>query len=152
MFIHYTKSCFSVISFSSCLEPQDLLDHSCTSGSGSGLPFLVQRTVARQITLLECVGNSFSPFLCGLCAMQVVLLEVGWNLENMLLVSCCLLHGDAGQLHGMAVSLFSVRYVRALELVEVLVKGICHQLVQRMISPKPSVVSIPFAMLRMLKT
>ncbi|KAK2108917.1 hypothetical protein P7K49_014082 [Saguinus oedipus] len=33
----------------------DLLDHSCTSGSGSGLPFLVQRTVARQITLLECV-------------------------------------------------------------------------------------------------
>lgn len=32
----------------------DLLDHSCTSGSGSGLPFLVQRTVARQITLLEC--------------------------------------------------------------------------------------------------
>lgn len=35
---------------------QDLLDHSCTSGSGSGLPFLVQRTVARQITLVECVG------------------------------------------------------------------------------------------------
>ncbi|KAG7278719.1 hypothetical protein CRUP_023368 [Coryphaenoides rupestris] len=34
----------------------DLLDHSCTSGSGSGLPFLVQRTVARQITLNECVG------------------------------------------------------------------------------------------------
>lgn len=36
---------------------QDLLDHSCTSGSGSGLPFLVQRTVARQITLVECVGQ-----------------------------------------------------------------------------------------------
>ncbi|XP_069776716.1 activin receptor type-1-like isoform X1 [Narcine bancroftii] len=35
----------------------DLLDHSCTSGSGSGLPFLVQRTVARQITLVECVGK-----------------------------------------------------------------------------------------------
>ncbi|XP_075036941.1 activin receptor type-1 [Mixophyes fleayi] len=35
----------------------DLLDHSCTSGSGSGLPFLVQRTVARQITLAECVGK-----------------------------------------------------------------------------------------------
>ncbi|GCC40397.1 hypothetical protein chiPu_0024459 [Chiloscyllium punctatum] len=34
----------------------DLFDHSCTSGSGSGLPFLVQRTVARQITLVECVG------------------------------------------------------------------------------------------------
>ncbi|XP_055494076.1 activin receptor type-1-like isoform X1 [Leucoraja erinacea] len=36
---------------------QDLLDHSCTSGSGSGLPFLIQRTVARQITLVECVGK-----------------------------------------------------------------------------------------------
>ncbi|XP_038607101.1 activin receptor type-1 isoform X2 [Tachyglossus aculeatus] len=35
----------------------DLLDHTCTSGSGSGLPFLVQRTVARQITLMECVGK-----------------------------------------------------------------------------------------------
>ncbi|TMS21698.1 Activin receptor type-1 [Larimichthys crocea] len=35
----------------------DLLDHSCTSGSGSGLPFLVQRTVARQISLMECVAG-----------------------------------------------------------------------------------------------
>ncbi|XP_068195236.1 activin receptor type-1 [Antennarius striatus] len=35
----------------------DLLDHSCTSGSGSGLPFLVQRTVARQISLIECIGK-----------------------------------------------------------------------------------------------
>uniref|UniRef100_A0A8C1QFA0 receptor protein serine/threonine kinase n=1 Tax=Cyprinus carpio TaxID=7962 RepID=A0A8C1QFA0_CYPCA len=35
----------------------DLMDHSCTSGSGSGLPFLVQRTVARQISLVECVGK-----------------------------------------------------------------------------------------------
>ncbi|XP_023252763.1 activin receptor type-1-like [Seriola lalandi dorsalis] len=35
----------------------DLLAHSCTSGSGSGLPFLVQRTVARQISLVECVGK-----------------------------------------------------------------------------------------------
>ncbi|XP_075447288.1 activin receptor type-1-like isoform X1 [Ascaphus truei] len=35
----------------------DLLDEYCTTGSGSGLPFLVQRTVARQITLVECVGK-----------------------------------------------------------------------------------------------
>ncbi|XP_029450387.1 serine/threonine-protein kinase receptor R3 isoform X1 [Rhinatrema bivittatum] len=35
----------------------DLLDDYCTTGSGSGLPFLVQRTVARQITLVECVGK-----------------------------------------------------------------------------------------------
>ncbi|KAL3854908.1 hypothetical protein ACJMK2_014143 [Sinanodonta woodiana] len=36
---------------------QELLDASCTSGSGSGLPFLVQQTVARQVTLLECIGK-----------------------------------------------------------------------------------------------
>ncbi|XP_043939750.1 activin receptor type-1-like [Protopterus annectens] len=35
----------------------NLLDEYCTSGSGSGLPFLVQRTVARQVTLVECVGK-----------------------------------------------------------------------------------------------
>ncbi|XP_059970242.1 serine/threonine-protein kinase receptor R3 isoform X2 [Mesoplodon densirostris] len=34
----------------------DLLDSDCTTGSGSGLPFLVQRTVARQVALVECVG------------------------------------------------------------------------------------------------
>lgn len=48
---------YSVLVFFSLSSSQDLLDHSCTSGSGSGLPFLVQRTVARQITLNECVGK-----------------------------------------------------------------------------------------------
>ena len=41
---------------------QDMFDHSCTSGSGSGLPFLVQRTVARQVTLVECIGT-YSRFV-----------------------------------------------------------------------------------------
>lgn len=36
---------------------QDFLDSDCTTGSGSGLPFLVQRTVARQVALVECVGE-----------------------------------------------------------------------------------------------
>ena len=36
---------------------KSLLEVSCTSGSGSGLPFLVQRTVARQIVLLDCIGK-----------------------------------------------------------------------------------------------
>nr|XP_045008564.1 serine/threonine-protein kinase receptor R3 isoform X2 [Jaculus jaculus]XP_045008565.1 serine/threonine-protein kinase receptor R3 isoform X2 [Jaculus jaculus] len=35
----------------------DFLDSDCTTGSGSGLPFLVQRTVARQVALVECVGK-----------------------------------------------------------------------------------------------
>ncbi|KAF5928507.1 hypothetical protein HPG69_015113 [Diceros bicornis minor] len=33
------------------------LGNDCTTGSGSGLPFLVQRTVARQVALVECVGK-----------------------------------------------------------------------------------------------
>ncbi|XP_061471203.1 serine/threonine-protein kinase receptor R3 [Rhineura floridana] len=36
---------------------ENLLNDDCTTGSGSGLPFLVQRTVARQISLVECVGK-----------------------------------------------------------------------------------------------
>ncbi|XP_018581275.1 activin receptor type-1-like isoform X2 [Scleropages formosus] len=36
---------------------EDMFDEFCTSGSGTGLPYLVQRTVARQITLAECVGK-----------------------------------------------------------------------------------------------
>ncbi|XP_061630578.1 serine/threonine-protein kinase receptor R3 isoform X3 [Phyllopteryx taeniolatus] len=33
-----------------------IFDEFCTSGSGTGLPYLVQRTMARQISLVECVG------------------------------------------------------------------------------------------------
>lgn len=35
----------------------DIYDEFCTSGSGTGLPYLVQRTMARQISLVECVGK-----------------------------------------------------------------------------------------------
>ena len=34
-----------------------MFDSSVTSGSGSGLPFLVQQTVARQVRLDECIGK-----------------------------------------------------------------------------------------------
>uniref|UniRef100_A0A8D2ZLU1 receptor protein serine/threonine kinase n=2 Tax=Scophthalmus maximus TaxID=52904 RepID=A0A8D2ZLU1_SCOMX len=40
-----------------CLFLQELFDEFCTSGSGTGLPYLVQRTMARQISLAECVGK-----------------------------------------------------------------------------------------------
>ena len=36
---------------------QEVFEHSVTSGSGSGMPLLVQRTVAKQITLGECIGK-----------------------------------------------------------------------------------------------
>ena len=37
-------------------NPQDLMTMTC-SGSGSGLPLLLQRTVARQVLLRECIGK-----------------------------------------------------------------------------------------------
>ncbi|XP_072034860.1 TGF-beta receptor type-1-like [Amphiura filiformis] len=36
---------------------RELCNMSTSSGSGSGLPLLVQRTIARQITLIECIGR-----------------------------------------------------------------------------------------------
>ncbi|KAM4564108.1 serine/threonine-protein kinase receptor R3 [Odontesthes bonariensis] len=35
----------------------EIFDEFCTSGSGTGLPYLVQRTMARQISLVACVGK-----------------------------------------------------------------------------------------------
>lgn len=36
---------------------REYLQHSLTSGSGSGLPLLIQRTLAKQISLVECIGK-----------------------------------------------------------------------------------------------
>ncbi|KAJ9599331.1 hypothetical protein L9F63_010198, partial [Diploptera punctata] len=36
---------------------REYLEHSLTSGSGSGLPLLIQRTLAKQISLSECIGK-----------------------------------------------------------------------------------------------
>lgn len=36
---------------------REYLQHSVTSGSGSGLPLLIQRTLAKQVSLVECIGR-----------------------------------------------------------------------------------------------
>lgn len=36
---------------------QEYLEQSITSGSGYGLPLLMQRTLARQISLIELIGK-----------------------------------------------------------------------------------------------
>lgn len=36
---------------------QEFMEQSLTSGSGSGLPLLIQRTLAKQISLTECIGK-----------------------------------------------------------------------------------------------
>lgn len=36
---------------------KEYFQHSMTSGSGSGLPLLIQRTIAKQVSLHECIGK-----------------------------------------------------------------------------------------------
>ena len=36
---------------------REIFDHSMTSGSGSGLPFLVQRTLAKQVSVIRGGGG-----------------------------------------------------------------------------------------------
>ncbi|CAL1289095.1 unnamed protein product [Larinioides sclopetarius] len=36
---------------------KEIFEHSITSGSGSGVPLIIQRTLARQIALAECIGK-----------------------------------------------------------------------------------------------
>ena len=36
---------------------REVFEHSMTSGSGSGLPLLIQRTLSKQIHLAECIGK-----------------------------------------------------------------------------------------------
>lgn len=36
---------------------REMFEHSITSGSGSGLPLLIQRTLAKQIQLVNCIGK-----------------------------------------------------------------------------------------------
>lgn len=52
-----------ILSVLSVCPIQDIFDEFCTSGSGTGLPYLVQRTMARQISLVECVGEFLLPLL-----------------------------------------------------------------------------------------
>lgn len=36
---------------------REYLEHSVTSGSGSGMPLLIQRTLGKQVSLVECIGR-----------------------------------------------------------------------------------------------
>ena len=73
--------------------------------------------------------------------------------KRLFLVSCCLLNirrcrvamwcGSVSVLHAI--------WVGAPELVQVLVKGICHSLVERMLSQKFAVASAPFGVTRMFE-
>ncbi|KAF4519790.1 hypothetical protein B566_EDAN009042 [Ephemera danica] len=52
---YYTDDLHATAAGDSTLR--EYLEHSLTSGSGSGLPLLIQRTIAKQTSLSECIGK-----------------------------------------------------------------------------------------------
>ena len=79
---------------------QDLYDHS--SGSGSGLPFMVQRTVARETTLLEIIGKGrYGEVWRGIYQGESVAVkifstrdEASWNRETEIYNTVMLRHDN----------------------------------------------------------
>lgn len=55
--VNQISQCISHLPIHVILFLQEYLEHSLTSGSGSGLPLLIQRTIAKQTSLNECIGK-----------------------------------------------------------------------------------------------
>ncbi|KAH1006981.1 activin receptor type-1-like [Dendroctonus ponderosae] len=80
---------------------REYLEQSMTSGSGSGLPLLIQRTMAKQISLIECIGKGrFGEVWRGQWHNENVAVkiffsrdEASWNRETEI-YSTILLHHD----------------------------------------------------------
>ncbi|ESO84588.1 hypothetical protein LOTGIDRAFT_53518, partial [Lottia gigantea] len=79
---------------------QEILEQSCTSGSGSGLPFLVQQTVARQVQLHDCIGKGrYGEVWRGSYHDEPVAVkifssrdEASWSRETQIYNTCLLRH------------------------------------------------------------
>ncbi|XP_050418351.2 activin receptor type-1 [Patella vulgata] len=79
---------------------QEILEQSCTSGSGSGLPFLVQQTVARQVRLHDCIGKGrYGEVWKGCYHDENVAVkifssrdEASWSRETQIYNTCLLRH------------------------------------------------------------
>lgn len=48
---------FFFIRFSFAIVQQEYMQHSMTSGSGGGLPLLIQRTLSKQVSMKYCIGK-----------------------------------------------------------------------------------------------
>lgn len=94
----------AVTSSSSCLDEsqntlKEMLDSTC-SGSGAGLPILVQRSIARQVSLIECVGKGrfgevWKGYWRGECVAVKIFSsrdEKSWFRESEIFQTCMLRH------------------------------------------------------------
>lgn len=81
---------------------REYLEHSLTSGSGSGLPLLIQRTLARQISLAECIGKGrYGEVWRGIWHGESVAVkiffsrdEASWSRETEIYSTVLLRHGN----------------------------------------------------------
>nr|CAH8826967.1 unnamed protein product [Trichobilharzia regenti] len=66
------------LTFKSVTNPKPSCEFtSCTSGSGSGIPFLVQRTIARHIRLVVCIGKGrFGEVWKATCQGETVAVKI----------------------------------------------------------------------------
>uniref|UniRef100_A0A6B0VCT2 receptor protein serine/threonine kinase n=1 Tax=Ixodes ricinus TaxID=34613 RepID=A0A6B0VCT2_IXORI len=56
---------------------REMFEHSMTSGSGSGLPLLIQRTLAKQIQLVNCIGKGrYGEVWCGVWFGESVAVKI----------------------------------------------------------------------------
>ncbi|KAL1116118.1 hypothetical protein AAG570_005613 [Ranatra chinensis] len=62
---------------------REYLDHTLTSGSGSGLPLLIQRTLAKQISLVECIGKGrYGEVWCGIWHGEKVAVKIFFSRDE----------------------------------------------------------------------
>lgn len=79
---------------------REMMEESCTSGSGSGLPNLVQQTVARQVQLVELIGKGrYGDVWLGKYHGESVAVKIipsreesSWRRENDIYNTCLLRH------------------------------------------------------------
>lgn len=72
------------------------------SGSGAGKPFLVDRTIARQICLLDCIGSGrFGEVWRAACNEEIVAVKIfssrdgaSWNRETQIYTTALLCHAN----------------------------------------------------------
>ncbi|VDL18894.1 unnamed protein product [Hymenolepis diminuta] len=72
------------------------------SGSGAGKPFLVNRTIARQISLLDCIGKGrFGEVWRAACNEEIVAVKIfssrdggSWSRETLIYTTALLCHSN----------------------------------------------------------
>lgn len=62
---------------------REYLEQSVTSGSGSGMPLLIQRTLSKQVSLVECIGRGrYGEVWCGIWHGENVAVKIFFSRDE----------------------------------------------------------------------